>query len=103
MSAVSLFLAFGSAAFLDHLFKLVEDLIPIEQFAARRLARTTLEFRLKSMNGVLALEFVTFKKPQGLPNHFANCLIPARRYTARKERVELWSNRNINGSSGRHT
>lgn len=76
MSAVSLFLAFGAAAFFDHLLKLVEDLILNKQFAARRLARTTLEFRFKSMNGVLALEF-------------ASCLIPARLYTAFKERVEL--------------
>ncbi len=77
------------AAFFDHLAKLVEDLVAVEQLAALRLGRAFFKSCPGLQKSFLTFPFMALKQMQRLSNHLARCLVAPRVHPALKKSVEL--------------
>ncbi len=94
----------AAPALFDHVAKLVEHLITVEQFAPLGLSGTTLKFRLQMLEGFLALALLAFKQTKGVAHNLTRSLVAPGLDAALEEGIEFRCERDVDGSAvGGHT
>jgi hypothetical protein len=83
----------SAPALFDHVAKLIEYFMPVEQFAAFGLSGTAFQFRLQLREGFLALSLVAFEQTKGFAHYFACRLVAPGLDAALEEGIEFGGKR----------